>query len=518
MSRSLFWFGWYYFRNYFTHDTPEYHLELTHNLQFEDFFKFLINEAHKDSAKTSWARIAFIWRICTRRSYFMFFVCHDKKKAESHLFDISVTLQTNQRLIEDFGQLFYEDPVTKMKRSQKKTIDEFITVNGIKVKASSTGISLRGEIFEEHRPDYINLDDIENDKTKRSEARTKEVKDFIDETLTGLTAAAKMVFSVNKISNTGSVAFLEAKAQGNPDFKLWQQPLIKDGNIQWEGRFVWTDKEAREINGQLKDPKHHVFSIESLQRNLGTRRFNQEYQLIPMTEGDSVLKEEWITDNYYTNLPDKGILNKVIMVDPQSGEKKDADYYGMCTVAWKRKDEHRYVKNIRKGRATKLKQAALVAELWQKESKDPNSNVLLVGVETVLTQVAVYQLLLDWKAGRIDFGPELGVKVDNSNRNIPLIAVRPVGKEGKVLKDKVARLEYHEAAFERGEVHLHHTMRKFTEQLASFPHVEHDDDIDAMIYALDYSYKSGFTPSSDSSINNSEASSTIVGNANTMKF
>lgn len=448
----------------------------------------------------------------------MCFICYDKNKAESHLFDIAVTLQTNKRILEDFGQLFYEDKASQQKRSKKKSIDEFITANGIKVKAYSTAMSIRGELFENYRPDYLNFDDIENDKTKRSEARTKEVKTFIDESFTGITAAAKCVFSVNMISNIGTVAWLKSKADANPDFKVWEQPLIKDGKIQWEGRFVWTDKEAKIINATHTNPVYHVFSIESLQRNLGTRRFNQEYQLIPMTEGESVIREEWITDHYYKSLPDKGILNKVIMADPQSGEKKDADFYGICTVAWKPKDEHRYVKNIRKGRTTKLKQAALIAELWQKESKDPNSRVLLVGVETVLTQVAVYQLLLDWKAGRIDFSPELGVKVDNSNRNIPLIAVRPVGKEGKLLKDKVARLELHEASFERGEIHLHHTMRKFTDQLAAFPHVQHDDDIDAMIYALDYSYKSGFTPSSDSSNNNNEASTTIVGNANTMKF
>ncbi|MCK5602253.1 hypothetical protein KAR91_10300, partial [Candidatus Pacearchaeota archaeon] len=289
---------------------------MTRALQFKDGHRYLLETMFKESAKTSWARIAIMWRVMFQKNWFMLYVCQDHKKAKSHLYDIALELQTNKRLLQDFGQVFYEQSLedTGIKKSHKKSIDEFITTTGIKLKAFSTGMSTRGELHMNHRPDYYTLDDFENEKTKVSEARTKEVKAFIDELLTGISASAKVVFLGNKISKRGSVAFLEKKALDNPDFKALNVPLIVNDEIMWKSRFVWTDARARMLNKDQPDEKH-VFSIEERKRTVGTRRFNQEYLNIPIPEEEALIKQEWVEPNMYKTLPG-GQIFKIIMLDP----------------------------------------------------------------------------------------------------------------------------------------------------------------------------------------------------------
>ena len=166
------------------------------------------------------------------------------------------------------------------------------------------------------------------------------------------------------------------------------------------------------------------------------------------------------------------------------------------------KDSHRYFLSVRTGRDTQLNQAAMLVREYQ---RDPD-NTVIVGVEKIMTQVAVYQLILDWQAGRIELPG-----VDNNKRNIPILAVEPGGK------DKVARLQMHQASFERGEVHLHFTMRELAERLSAFPALEHDDDIDSMIYCLEKSYNRFFDGGGESKYN-SESRQTIVGNIMNKQF
>ena len=517
VERSLYWFGRYYFSEFFTHKSPRFHLKLIRALEFRDDFKYLLLKAYKESAKTSWAKIALIHKIVFNQKKFCGYVCHDKHKAESALYDVANHLQANKKIIEDFGQLFYEPTFAEgaEKKSRKKSIDEFVTSNGIKVKAYSTAQSTRGEIHMSHRPDFFILDDFENEKTKKSIPRTQEVKDFIDELLSGVSASANIVFLCNKISNKGSVAFLENKAAENKDFKTIEQKLIVNGKITWKSKFVFTDKEANEINSKLKEKSKFVFSIQERKRTLGVARFNQEYQLKPINDADSSIRPEWLEQSLYSAPLDKFKLKTIIMFDPQAGEKKGSDSFGLCVLGFYPKDKNRYLLKIKSGKASQLDQAALLIRTWL-EFKDTTD---LVGCEKILNQVAVYQTILEWKMGLKVFDPEKYPDLQNCSRNIPFRSVEPRGRDGGVMKDKKARLQMHEPAIERGELHLHVSMEKFKQKLIAFPDVEHDDDIDAMIYCLDYSYSNlALSQNKDNNDSNKKKKETLMGDILNEKF
>ncbi len=149
-EKSLMLFSIYYFTEYHKYKMPDFH---------KDWYNAFLNKqilsliTFRESAKTSLAKIKLIHDIVYKKKKLILWVSFDKSKAKSNLFDIAVQLQTNKKLIGDFGQLFFD--TGSEEKSTKKSIDEFITENDIKVKAFSTGQTTRGEVYKENRPDLI---------------------------------------------------------------------------------------------------------------------------------------------------------------------------------------------------------------------------------------------------------------------------------------------------------------------------------------------------------------------------
>ena len=140
-EKSVALFSLYYFSQYHWFDMPDFHEDMYKDLSFDDVIGAMW-VMFRESAKTSLAKIGLAHAICYVRKNFILWVSYDLKKAASNLYDVALSLQTNDRILEDFGQLFYEpdmsDDIDKRKFSKKKSIAEFITVNKIKVKAYST--------------------------------------------------------------------------------------------------------------------------------------------------------------------------------------------------------------------------------------------------------------------------------------------------------------------------------------------------------------------------------------------
>jgi hypothetical protein len=178
---NIYLFSLWYFTDDHKYDTPEFHMGMYEDLEYRDW-QYVIWVMFRESAKTSIAKIKLIKNIVYKEKLFNIWVSFDEKKAESNLFDVVLQLQTNEKLIADFGQLFFTgNKIKEKEKSEKKSINEFITTNGVKVKAYSTGMSTRGEVFGSERPDAYFIDDIETLKTINSIARTDQVKGFLDE-------------------------------------------------------------------------------------------------------------------------------------------------------------------------------------------------------------------------------------------------------------------------------------------------------------------------------------------------
>jgi len=296
----------YYFSDFFTHKTADFHFEAYNDLKFEKH-KYLIWEWFRESGKSSMAKMFIIWCICFSKKRYIIFVCYEKDTAKSRLYDIAFWLQTNKYILEDFGQLFFEDDANRGKFSRKKSIGEFITTNKIKIEANSTQEPLRGRVYDQYRPDLIFFDDFENELTKRSFPITQNIIRNMDEAMTGLGGDGNMVFLCNYISDMGAVERLHQMAEKDPLFKLHHVDLVEEigetgelrtGKIAWPTKYVFTDVEAKAINAMVEDKKKHVISIEEKKRTFnstgGRKLFEQEMLNQPIVRGEKLFDPEVI--------------------------------------------------------------------------------------------------------------------------------------------------------------------------------------------------------------------------------
>jgi len=156
LEKDLFLFSLYYFTNIFKdYKSSDFQKTWCEDLMTD---KHILIEAFRESAKSTFSIIKLIHSIVYKKKRFIMFYCYDKPKATARLYDIIVHLQTNEKIKQDFGELFPRQK-TENESIQKKSVPEFITSNWVKVKANSLWESPRWLMYSckdwNFRPDFI---------------------------------------------------------------------------------------------------------------------------------------------------------------------------------------------------------------------------------------------------------------------------------------------------------------------------------------------------------------------------
>lgn len=304
--RDISLFARYYFSEHFIYRPPPYHF---------DFYGDVVNlingeldeamwQGYAESAKTSLAKIGVTYAICfakalgSRAKRYINWDSYDKANAEAALFDIATTLQTNRKLIADFGQLYWKQKTeTDLRESQKKSVASFITTNDVKLEAFSTQESTRGRVWRNRRPDWYIFDDFENNKTKVSYALTKKIKDHIDEARRGLGTTGAALYLCNYIVEDGVVDYIRRILQDNQRTVFRDIPVVlPDKSLAWPDKYVATDEEAFEINRSITNPRFRKISLETKERRLTSRVYQPEMMNNPGASGDYFFNRERIKE------------------------------------------------------------------------------------------------------------------------------------------------------------------------------------------------------------------------------
>lgn len=286
------YFAAYYFPEYFKFKIPEFHGDM-----YIDCKALTTGELDeimwcifREGAKTSIAKIALIcWVIAFKLKKNIKWDSYDDDSGSNALFDVTVALQKNPRLIRDFGHLYFmkrnKDALSEAKRKQ---IKNFITENGVSVSAITTQQATRSKNAQaEERTDLYVVDDFENNETKDSFMMTNSIIKHLDELRAGLPAGASVLYLCNYITDTGSVAYIMEKLKNNPRARVRFIPVQDvQGEIAWPDKYTKTDFEANEINRGIENPKLHKQSLESKRRSLGENVYETEMMLNPSKSGD----------------------------------------------------------------------------------------------------------------------------------------------------------------------------------------------------------------------------------------
>lgn len=293
----------YYFPHYTLNpdtgrNTPcaPFHIRAANRVRKERNLKAVF-KWHRGAAKSTHLDIFIpMWLKCQEPGdiHVMVLVGKNEDNAKTLLSDIQAELQFNQRYIHDFGQQFNNGSWEE---------GEFVTKDGTAFFARGRGQSPRGLRYRAHRPDYIVIDDLDDDELCQSPARVSRLTDWVKEALFGALDGGRGRFIM-----VGNLIAKNSVLQNISDTKgvLVSQVNIwdKDGNVSWADK--WTPEE-----------------VQNIEAFMGYRAFQKEYMNNPIIEG-AVFKNDWIR---FGRLPSLRKFDELVLyVDPSFKGSSKNDY------------------------------------------------------------------------------------------------------------------------------------------------------------------------------------------------
>lgn len=225
---------------------------------------------------------------------FMVLVGKSGDSATRLLGDIQAELQYNKRIIADFGQQMSLGDWTE---------GEFSTKDGVCFLACGRGQSPRGLRKREARPDYIVIDDLDDDELCRNPRRVRELTEWVKEALFGAldVGRGRFIMVGNLISKTSVLANIcNTKGVHVSEVKA----------VDAEGNPIWAEKWTKEEAQQYAD-------------FVGYRAWNKEMMHNPIVEG-TVFRQEWIR---WAKRPQwREFSEFVLYIDPSWKSKSTDDY------------------------------------------------------------------------------------------------------------------------------------------------------------------------------------------------
>jgi len=146
---------------------------------------------------------------------------------------------------------------------------------------------MRGRLYQQHRPDFVLRDDLENAITAKSAAITEKIVRLLAEAKGWATQGASLAVG-NFIPENGTMADIRRAAEGAQGRMRFIPVVDRFGAISWFAKFVKTDAEAVEINQNIADPTKRAISLQSTWRELnagGRRVYEIETLLDPVAAG-----------------------------------------------------------------------------------------------------------------------------------------------------------------------------------------------------------------------------------------
>ena len=386
--------------------------------------------APREFAKTTVCTFGYVLhQICFGRRRFIIIGSDTEDLASDLTCYLYLELLYNERLQQDFGEL----------AKANRKVDDFVTLNDIRVKARGRGQRLRGLKHKQWRPDLIILDDLENDLNVRNPEIVEQILDWVKSAVYPSLDPGGNLMIIGTILKWRSALHLMLTSPEEP-YCHFQRRIYRalrgDGSSLWEAR-------------------HPVSRLKLQKQLMGTVAFNREKMNEPVSE-KGFFREEWIHYYHPDILKDRDLV-VVGFFDPSLETGAASDYKACVTVGWDRQEMVFYVMDAF------IQKTTLEQTLRAIYNRHQEYSYQVLGVEDNL-----FQRLLLKEFDRL--GQERG-------QILPLKGVtHRIAKE-----TRVASLSF---LMERGKIRFirgHSDQELLIEQLLYFPsRTLHDDGPDAL--------------------------------------
>jgi len=421
----------YYFPQWATSNCGDFHIKAANKTAREDKLMAVFEWARGHAKSTHFDIMIPLWLKAKGLLHVMVLVGKNEKNAQTLLADLQAELQNNRRYIADFGEQVMFGNWEE---------GRFATMDGCGFFALGRGQSPRGIRFRHNRPDYIVLDDVDDDELARNPDRVSKIYDWAMNALyfSMDMGRGRFITVGNRISQNSIIARM---AENKEVYHNKVNALNKDGKPAWKEKYTKQE-------------------IEAVINKLGYRASQQELFNNPITEG-AIFKRDWIR---YENPPRINHFDAVVSYcDPSFKNSATSDYKAIITVG--RKGKHYWILDayVRKSSVNEM------VRYWY----DYHENLPTTATVTYYMEANFLQDLI------FDEFQQEGV-----NRGWQF----PIRPDKRKKPDKFARIEGISPLFERGLVLFADKLKKchdteiLIEQLLSFEKGSrsHDDAPDAL--------------------------------------
>ena len=347
--------------------------------------------------------------------------------------------------------------------SKNWKVGEFVTKNGVKLKAFGSGKRLRGVSYGAYRPDVVIIDDLENDTNVRSKDQRDKLQDWIDEAVLNLGSVdgSLLVVYIGTVLHSDSVlarklklSYWNAKRFASivqfPDrMDLWDEycEIYKKEGLEAATKFYHLQKETMDFGSVVLWKE--ALPIDALMRKRAEnlRAFNKEQMNAPLSE-----QQKFTLDKikYYHGEPRTDY--RVMYVDP-AGNGKKSDFTAITVLGANKGERRCYIlKSVVKNLGAK----AIIKTVLELQIQ---FKCRLVAIETNGGQFFLKAWLLESAFDKNVYLPLRGV---NNHKN------------------KGERIETLELPIENEELLFGNDTGLLIEQLIEYPEGKHDDAPDSL--------------------------------------
>lgn len=305
---------WYFFHFYLAHyvkyPTAEFQREMI-LLTENDAVKNLFVVAFRGSGKSTIITTSYpIWAILGKpQKKFVLILCQTKAQAKQHMMNLRGELEENPLLKNDLGPF--------QEQNDEWGSNSIVFSNtGARITVASAEQSIRGIRHNQHRPDLIICDDVEDiASAKTRDGRKKTYNWLTSEVIPAGDRGTKLVVIGNLLHEDSLLMRLARDVKGNKlDGEFRSYPLVDANNkILWLGKYpsmAEVEQEKRKVGNEIA--------------------WRREYLLEIVPDEDQVIDRKWI--KYYDVMPNKSKLHSIrIGVDLAISERDTADYTAMVT-------------------------------------------------------------------------------------------------------------------------------------------------------------------------------------------
>jgi predicted phage terminase large subunit-like protein len=388
------WFCRYYLADYFLSEPASFHKELSDLVDTEKRVVVAAPREHAKSTVVSFAKP--LQAICYQLAHFIVLFRDSADVAKLSVDDIRQELESNQRILEDFGDLIGK---------RKWTEAEFITSNGVKVLGRGRGSPARGLRFKQFRPDLVIVDDIEDDESVDSRTQRDKLERWLKRVVLNIIGPDGRFFMVGTVLHHDSLLMRLMKQADVFTTRLWKA-------IQDNGKPLWP-------------ARWPLARLEQKRLEIGARNFATEFMNDPANEEEQIFSpNNW---RYFTDDDVAGLkFDMVGAIDPAIGLKQKNDDTAIGVVG--ERDGYYYVLRVVIKKLKIQQQIALVLSTCREFP-----NLLKFGFETIAYQDALKQLVEEESAKANLQVPAVPVDDISSDKLRRISRLAPLAEQGRIL-------------------------------------------------------------------------------------